>query len=460
MSAREEGLLGRALLSPTAEAGPEWLLGLRRDATAHLREAGFPGKKHEKWRFTSVRDVVATPFDAAPASRSQAEVDAARAYVDSTLGDDGTLRIVLLDGRPSLDSDTFQAGLPAGVRVLSLSDVLQREPALVQPVLGKLAPSEHFAALNGALFEDGAVVVIERGAHVETPIHIVHVASTSGGPTAAYPRLVVLAGDGSQATLVESYLCAPGTADRDATHLTNAAHLTNAVGEVSVGANARLDHVRITEGTSRARQIAYLAVRLDRDAFYGSRVVSLGGTLTRLELSVRFDGPGSEADLDGVYHVGEGEHVDHQLLVRHAAGRCTSHVRYRGLLDGNGHAVFGVASLVEKDAQQSSAHQENRNLLLSPNATIDTKPHLEIEADDISASHGAAVGAMDMAQLFYLRARGIPEAEAKDILTFAFVRALLDRIPHAPLVTRTSDAVRARLPEGLGRAAGAEELER
>ncbi|MEQ8458483.1 MAG: Fe-S cluster assembly protein SufD [Sandaracinaceae bacterium] len=432
MSERTQGLLAAVPAEPRGD-GPAWLKGLRQEAATALHERGFPGKKHESWRFTSVRDVVGTTYETASLEAVSPETASADAWVQQTLGDDGTFRVVLTEGR-----FTGAEGVPAGVSVRSLAEVLREEPALVEPVLGKLAPTEHFAALSSALFEDGAVVVVEKNAVVETPIHLVHVASPGASPKASYPRVVVIAREGSQAKVVESFLTREG----------DEKHLTNTVCEVQVGANARLEHVRITEGTEQALQLAYLSVGLDRDAFYGSRVVTLGGGLSRLELTARFDGPGSEVSLDGVYHVGGAEHVDHQVRVEHAAGHCTSHVRYRGLLDGRGHAVFNAMGIVKKDAQQSAAHQENRNLLLSDDATIDTKPHLEIDADDITASHGATIGTVDESSLFYMRSRGIPETQARDILTFAFVRELIDRVAHAPLVKRASDRVLDRLPHG------------
>lgn len=428
-------LLSRVPTEPT-KGGPAWLAGLREDAAAHLHERGFPGKKHEKWRFTSVREIVDTAF--APASESEGVV----ARVEAALGDDETWRLVIAVGKPLLEA---AGAAPAGVVVRSLARVLEEEPSLVEPVLGKLVRGEHFAALNGALFEDGVVVVLNGD--VPTPVHLVHVAGGGAMPSAVYPRVVVVARDGSRATLVESFVDLSTNTSAGAS--TGAAQsLTNAVTEVAVGANARIEHIRITEGTERTLQLAYLGVSLARDAYYASRVVTLGGALTRLELGVRFDGPGSEVDLDGAYHVADGEHVDHQIRVDHVAGRCTSHVRYRGLLDGKGHAVFNAMGIVHRGAAGSAAHQENRNLLLSDDATIDTKPHLEIDCDDVTASHGTTVGALDEAQLFYFRARGVPEAQARDILTYAFVREILARLPHPPLVARTSQALLDRLPQG------------
>lgn len=422
--------MGQGLMSLLPErpdaSGPEWLRGLRARAAEHLREHGFPGKKHEGWRFTSVREVVDTAFEPDRATEASA--------VERALGEDGTWRLLVVGGRPRI------AGAPPeGVSVRSLADVLAREPGTLEGYLGASVASEHFAALNAALFTDGVVIRVAEGADVGTPIHLVNVATPGDAPRAVYPRVVVIAEPRSRATIVESFLCARGGTAR---------HLTNAVAEISVGAGARLEHVRISEGAAQTLQLAALGVRLDRDATYASRVVALGGALTRLDAFVRFAGPGAEAILEGVYHVDGADHVDHQLRVDHVAGRCTSRVRYRGLLDGRGHAVFNTMGIVHPNAAGSAAHQENRNLLLSDDATIDTKPHLEIGCDDVAASHGTTIGALDAAQLFYLRSRAIPDDHARDILTFAFVREILDGLGHAPLVARTSEAVLARLPHG------------
>ncbi len=424
----DHGLLSTLPERPR-EGGPAWLAELRRAAASRLREGGFPGKKHEKWRFTSVREVVGTAFR----ERAPGDPDAVRRAADALLGDDGAFRVVLADGSP------LPAGeAPHGVRALPLREALAREGARLEPVLGKLAPAEHFAALNAAMFIDGLLVVIEAGAIVERPISIVHVASASDAPSAVYPRVVVIAERGSQATLIETFLTAPEGEE----------HLTNAVAEIALEDGARLDHTRIVLGAGRAFHLAHLAVRQGRDSAYGSHVLTLGGALSRLELEVTLAGEGAEAVLDGVYHVDGSEHVDHQVFVDHAAPHTSSQARYRGLLDGKGHAVVNVMGAVRKSAPGTSAHQENRNLLLSDDATIDTKPHLEIETDDVKASHGATIGAVDETALFYLRSRGVPEALAKDVLTFAFVRELIERIPHGPTAARASDAVLSRLPSG------------
>ncbi|MFK7991126.1 MAG: Fe-S cluster assembly protein SufD [Sandaracinaceae bacterium] len=422
----QSGLL--ATLPSSLPNGPAWLNTIREGAAATVREGGFPGKKHEAWRFTSVRDVVdreLTPVEGDP--------EAARGLADRLLSDDGAFRVVLANGRPEAIE-----GAPDGVTVRSLRSVLSESPGALEGALGTLARADHFAGLNAAMFEDGVVIEVAQGSAVETPIHLVYVATGSG---AAHPRVLIRAGENSHCTVVETFVDADAALGGDP-------HLSNVVTEVSLAQAARLEHVRVTMGSPRAMQIAQLAVSQGRDSFYASRVVALGGKLGRLDIDVRLEGRGAETQLDGVYHVSGTDHVDHQIRVVHANEQGSSHVRYRGLLDGRGHAVFNAMGIAERDAFGTSAHQENRNLLLSAEARVDTKPHLEIDTDDIVASHGSTVGSLDEKQAFYLRSRGIPAAEARDLLTFAFVQELLDRIPHAPTTRRCTEAVLARLPHG------------
>lgn len=435
MSAREEGLMAQVPREPTRE-GPSWLSSLRRESAERLREGGFPGKKHEKWRFTSVREVVDTAFEQASAKAREPD-EAVSQWVEKQLGDEDAPRVVLADGRIVGMPDPID-----GVRIESLKTALEATPAGLEDVLGALAPREHFAALNAALFDDGVLIRV-TGA-VEQPIHLVHVARASKAPTAAYPRVVVLAEAGSSATLIESYLVEAKLGD--GSEAGPAKHLTSPVTEVRVEDDARLEHVRIVFGEPHAFHLGYLAIHQARGSFYASRAVTLGGALSRVDLDATLAGEGAEIVLEGVYQVGGREHVDHQVCVEHTAPRTTSTTRYRGLLDGEGHAVMNLMGIVRPSAPGTVAHQENRNLLLSDDATIDTKPHLEIETDDIEASHGATIGALDETALFYLRSRGIPEAEARDVLTFAFVRALIEHIPHPPTVRRASEAVLGRLP--------------
>lgn len=415
--------------------GPQWLVERRRAAAERLRETGFPTRRTENWRFTPVKPLTSVPFAPAPV-----DTGAAVRWAVAHLGDAPTHCTLLVNGLqfgPGPNDGGLRSGSGSDCSVEPLSEVLAREPGAVEPYLGKIAAAEHFGALNAVRFEDGVVVRIAGGAILEEPLHLVHVGAPGERPTAAYPRVLVIAGPGSEARLVETYLTHPGERC-----------LTNVVTEVHVGRDAKLDHVRVQEGSDNGFHVATLGVRQERASHYASRVVTLGGALVRLDLGVLLDGEGAECTLDGVYHVGGGDHVDHQTTIDHAEPRCTSHESYRGILDGDGHAVFNGIIVVRRGAQRSSAHQENRNLLLSDRAVVNTKPHLEIDADDVSCSHGATIGALDETALFYLRARGISEAQARDILTFAFVHALLDRIPHPPVRRRVAEALLARLPHG------------
>jgi Fe-S cluster assembly protein SufD len=220
------------------------------------------------------------------------------------------------------------------------------------------------------------------------------------------------------------------------------------VTEIVLGPGAKVEHTRITEGAAESLHIGTLSVSQARESGYASRVVTIGGALSRLDLDVVLDGEGADCLLDGVYHVTGREHVDCYTRIDHARPYCTSNERYRGVVDGKGHAVFDGTIIVRKQSQRTDAHQENRNLLLSDDATVHTKPHLRIDADDVKCSHGATIGALDEDSLFYLRARGIPEARARTILTYAFVRELVDPIPQPALRRRAGELLLARLNDG------------
>lgn len=379
------------------ESGPEWLRAVRNRAAGALREGGLPTKKTEAWRFTPVRGVV-----------------------------DGAFRE--MDPSPALpEFDT-----PAGVTVRPFSEVLEAEPTLLEGRLGRGAP-EHFAALNTALFRDGLWIHVAANTVAEGPIRLSH-ALPDAGAVVHYPRVLVTLEPGSEATLIETY--AGGHTDA----------LTNSLVEIEVGRNASLRHVRVHENAGL--QVGSVDVQQDADSRYHSVVVTLGGSLLRLDVRALLDGPGAECRLDGGYLADGQDHVDHHTLVEHRAPRCRSDQVYRGIADGRGTAVFDGIVVVHRDAQKTEAHQENRNLLLSETATVHTKPHLEIDADDVICSHGATVGALDDGQLFYLRARGIPEELARAMLTFAFIEQIVDQVQDEDTRSRLRNAVLRRIPEG------------
>jgi Fe-S cluster assembly protein SufD len=409
----------------TLPAGPAWLGQIREGAADAVRTGGLPHKKVEAWRFTPVRPIVDTAYAGAPEAEPPAELL-------GVLPDDGGARVVSVNGRLIAPD-----GLPDGVEVASLAELLAGGGDQLAGLLGRIAPREHFAALNAALFTGGLLVRIGRGVRLEAPLHVVHVAVPGDGATVSYPRLLLVADEQSEATVIESYLAADG--DKQ---------LTNAVTEVDLAPSANLEHVRVQRGTGASHHVGMLAVRQARASVYRSYSASLGGAFARMDVRVLLAGEGAECAVDGVYLTGGSELCDHHTFIDHAAPRCSSTNTYRGIVDGSSHAIFDGTIVVRRDSQHTSAHQENRNLLLSDDATVHTKPHLEIDADDIVASHGATVGALDDEQLFYLRSRGIDETDARAALTYGFVKEILDRLRSTGTARWLGMAVRDRLPGG------------
>jgi Fe-S cluster assembly protein SufD len=372
---------------------------LRGRAAETLREQGLPTKRTEAWRFTPVRSVVDAEF-----SR-----------------EDGCV--------PSLVSS-----IPDGVSARSLRQVLRAEPELLDGRLDLGGASTQFAALNTALFSDGLWIDVPAGTVVETPIELSHVSPTSTEPGVAYPRVLVTVGDNAELTLIETYAG------------NEVGQLSNSVVEIDLGRNVKMSHVRVHENAGL--QVGRVDVRQAADSRYRSTVVTLGGALLRFDVRCLLQGKGAECQLDGVYLVEGEDHVDHHTLVEHQASHCRSGQTYRGIVSGKGTAVFDGIVKVHRDAQKTEAHQENRNLLLSDTATVHTKPHLEIDADDVICSHGATVGSLDEDQLFYLRVRGIPEDLAHAMLTYAFLESIVDRVSHEPTRARMREALLSRIPHG------------
>lgn len=409
---------------------PAWL-GARRERAANwFKSHGLPQPKDERWRFTSLRAVTRTPFAPALAAEPTAEL---YDEVDQLLGADSAHRILVVNGRPALPD----ASAPAGVEIGLLSKLLRTSGDRLEPYLARAGSPHGFAALNTALFEDALVVIARRGARIDRPLHVVNVAVSSERPTLSYPRLLIVAEPTSSLTLVESHL-----------ELGTQPHLASSVTEVFVEEGAELQHVLVHYGTPRAHRVGVLQVEQGIDSRYASRVVSLGGALTRLDVLGKLSGRGAECALDGLYLVDGDEHVDHQTLVEHVAEHATSLQKYKGILAGRGRAVFDGTVIVHKGAQHTNAHQENRNILLSDEAIVNTKPHLEIDADDVRCSHGATIGQLDPNHLHYFRARGIDAISARAILSYAFAQELIERITIPEVRERVTKAVLDRLPQG------------
>jgi len=413
------GELDRRLAAASAEPG--FVRALRSAGRATFLEVGFPTQKHEEWRYTCLGALVDRSF--APAgARTLEAVELPPAP-----------RLVLVDGRVDPGASDL-AGLPAGVRVGSLSAAARSRPAALEPLLGQSpAPRGHaFSALNAALFEDGALVEVDDGVACDRPLQLVFHAA--GARVAAHPRNLVVLGRGARAVVVESYL---GEGD----------YLCNPVTEVALGEGAELEHDRIQEESPEAFHLGLWGVTQAAGSRFAGRSVALGGRLGRVEARALLAGEQARCDLHGLYVASGRQLLDHLVHVDHASPRCVSREVFKGILDGSSRGVFAGRILVREGAVKTDAEQVNSNLLLSEEATVDTRPQLEILNDDVKCSHGGTVGQLREEQLFYLRSRGLPEPQARALLTWAFASEMVERV--APeLRARLRRAVTGRLPHG------------
>ncbi len=402
---------------------------LRRSAIERFDQVGFPGPRHEDWKFTSLAPLLRTEFLLPPEDSEQAS----EAFRLLRHEGPGSTLLLANGNRPFLLSGS--QSLPDGVRVLSLEQALEQCPELVEPHLGSVADfrDQPFVALNTAFWRGGAFVYVPPGKVVEGPIQLDYLvpAFNAEGPYLWYRRALIVLGRGAQATVVESFDGPPTP------------FATNAVTEVVLGEGARLDHYKVLEEPTVAFHLAATQVVQARDSNFSTHFIGLGGRLVRNEVRVRFDGEHAEATVNGLYQASGTQHVDNFTVIDHARAHCASHEVYKGVLDGKARGVFNGKIFVRQDAQKTDAKQTNKTLLLSDDATINTKPQLEIYADDVKCTHGATVGQLDEEQLFYLRSRGIGLEEARSLLTFAFANDVIGRIKVAPLRERLEQALLA-----------------
>jgi Fe-S cluster assembly protein SufD len=399
---------------------PAWLRERRQAAMARFAAVGFPTTRQEDWKYTNVAPIARQPFHLAAAA-SEAVQPAAIAPFG--FGQAGWSQLVFVDGRyaPALSS---LAGLPAGARVASLAEALADDAALLEGHLGHHADdaASGFTALNTAFLHDGALVYVPSGQSATAPIHLLFV-STAGDPLAAtHPRVLIVLGPLSAATVVESYVA-----------LGAGPYLTNAVSELVLGEGAQLTHYKVMRESTAAYHIGTTQVYQPRDSVLTSFSIALGAQLARNGLNVLLDAEGADCTLKGLYLVDGTRHVDNHTSIDHARPHGTSRELYKGILDGKARGVFNGKVVVRPDAQKTDAQQTNKNLLLSEDATIDTKPELQIFADDVKCAHGAAVGQLDPQAVFYLRSRGLAPATARRLLTYGFASEITNQIQIEPL---------------------------
>jgi Fe-S cluster assembly protein SufD len=425
------------LATEVEKSGIPWLDRLRESALDRFETLGLPSTREEEWRHTNVAPIAATTFTRASASGgavSKAELSAL------ALAELGCPRIVMVNGRHAPDLSEV-AGLPSGIQVESLAAVLRSRPDEIEPHFGNSARFEDraFTALNTASFEDGAVITVAPGAMIETPIHVLYLTAAAGVAVVSHPRTLVVVGDNAQASLIESYQS-----------LGDGAYLHNAVTEVTLGQNARLDHVHVQSDGPEAFHIGSIQSLQARDSRWTQHNISFGAKLARHDVGSVLGGEGAEATLNGLYLAVGDQHVDNHTVLVHAKPHCPSHEVYKGILSGHAQAVFNGRIVVRPDAQKTDAKQSNKNMLLTDDAMIHTRPQLEIYADDVKCTHGATIGRLQEEELFYLRARGIGLAEARSILIHGFVGEIFDKIAFDPLRERLAGEALTIMARELG----------
>jgi Fe-S cluster assembly protein SufD len=451
------------LADRAAGSAPAWLQKVRRAAIEAFEEKGFPTTRLEDWKNTNVQPIASVPFRRATApwsaSRSAGDLLASStargqgAVVDVSLKERiarlplaqlGCPLLVFVNGHFARSLSTLES-LPKGVRGGSLAEALAEDGEGVGVHLTRYAADyrEHaLVALNTAFLEDGAYLEVARGVVLEKPVCVLHVSLPGALPTVSYPRNLVVLGRESQATFIEAYVSLENEAG------SGPAYFTNAVSEVAVGEGSVLEYHRVQQECDSAFHFGRLVFHQQRSSSVVTHSTATGGALVREEVKAVLDGEGAEATLNGLYVVRGRQHIDNQTTLDHAQPHCSSREVYKGILDDESSAVFNGKIIVRKDAQKTDSKQSNKNLLLSAKAVIDTKPALEIYADDVKCTHGATIGQIDPEAVFYLRSRGIGRQEARELLTYAFANDLLKRIKYEPLRERLHDSVFARLARG------------
>jgi Fe-S cluster assembly protein SufD len=396
-----------------------WLDALRAQGIAAFRTHGLPTRRVEAWRYTNLNALAKAGF-----SPAGGDVQLDAVPDGAALGIDDCCRIVLVNGRLRHDLSDLDR-LPDGVAAAGLAEWLRRSPATLEDLIAPAPRGRDgvLAALNDAFMEDGLVLQIGAGISVDKPIHLVSVGVPVAGQAAAFhPRNLIVGGAGSRATLVESHI-----------GLGDGSYFSNGLTDVTVGKGASLTHAKLQDEGAAAFHVALIRAKVADEAVYDSFVLHRGGELARHEIHASIEGSGAECRLNGAYLGAGRQHIDNTTVIDHKAPGSQSSEVFKGALAGHARGVFQGRIVVHRDAQQTNGHQLNKTLLLSRDAEMDTKPELEIYADDVKCSHGATVGELSEMELFYLRTRGIDEATARDMLVSAFLSEAVSELRDAGL---------------------------
>ncbi len=429
------GFAGQASAAAAVDT-PAPLSALRRAGAEAFARLGFPTTRDEDWHYTSPAPIADSQFVAA-VDRAAASLPDAAALAPFTFGGQWPL-LVFHNGRFAPHLSSLRA-LPEGVRVMSLAQAAQDEPELLQRSLGQAVAADRdgFSALNAAFAGEGTLIHVAKEMVSDTPVHLLHVFDAQGAGLMAHPRHVIVVERHAKATVLESFV---GLAD--------VRYFTNTVTEVFIEDGATLNHSRIQREATSAFHVGTIEARQGRDSHFVQFSFQTGGQLSRSNVYTVLNGDGCGTTLNGLYMLDAHQHGDHQTRVEHVAPNCFSREMYKGLLDGSSHGVFNGKVYVHPEAQKTDGKQTNNTLLLSEKAQIDTKPQLEIFADDVKCTHGATVGRIDEMALFYLKSRGIGPVLSKQLLMYAFAADVLETIENDALRLELERMTLARFTGG------------
>ncbi len=411
---------------------PEWLKNLRESAFSYFTENGFPSVKNEDWKYTNVAPIAKEGFQIGETNDLTGE------NIAQFVADESKQSIlVFTNGRFNKDLSNLEAAKDA--TILSFSEAASDEQfgEIFKSKLGSLVNFEKngFTALNTAFIGEGVFIHLPKNVKIETPIQLLFF--TEDG-NISFPRVLIVAESFAEATFIESYLRTDETK-----------YLTDAVIEISLADEAKVNHYRVQRESHLAFHIGTSGISIGRGSVYDATNINLGARLSRHDIDFKFNATGGEAVVDGLYMIGDDQHHDTHSVIDHALPNCVSHQTYKGIVDGKAHAVFNGKIFVRENASGTDGYQSNKNLLLSNDARVDTKPQLEIFNDDVKCAHGATVGQLEEEELFYLLSRGLNESLARNLLTYGFAEEIVNKITIPSIKKQLDEAVLNRLNASL-----------
>lgn len=406
---------------------PEWLKSLRAKAFDHFRSVGFPSVKDEDWKYTNVKAVVGSQWSVVRGNGGSEDI------ADFILAESRESVVVFSNG--IFDRNASNLGALKDATVMSFSEVLDDEKLgrIFKTRLGSLIDFKKngFTALNTAFIGEGVFIHLPKNAKIDAPIQLLF---TTDEGNVSFPRVLVVAEAFAEATIIETYRRGGETK-----------YLTNGVTEVSIADEAKVKHYRVQRESHNAFHIGTTGTDIGRGSVYDATNINLGAKLSRHDIEFRFNEKGGEAFVDGLYLLGGDQHHDTHSVIDHRLPNCISHQTYKGIVDGKAHAVFNGKIFVRENASGTDGYQSNKNLLLSNDARVDTKPQLEIFNDDVKCAHGATVGQLGEEELFYLLSRGLNEALARNLLTYGFAEEIVNKITIPSIKKQLDEAVLHRL---------------